>query len=72
MFFRNICGCYMGYALLMYVDPSTTPAVPEGTRLLHPQPAHTGTHNTEPAQPSIQASKSPRYVNTLTQHTQRA
>ena len=47
-----------------------TPTVPKGTRLLQPQPAHTGTHSTEPPQPPIQASKSPRYVNTLTQHTQ--
>ena len=69
---RNLCGCYGGYTLLTYGDPSTTPAHRGVTRRMHPQCWYTGTHNTEPAQSFIEASKSPRYVNTLPQHTQRA
>ena len=39
---------------------------------LQAQTAHTGTHNTEPAQSLIQAFTSPRYVNTHAQRLERA
>jgi hypothetical protein len=39
------------------------PTVPKGTGGIHTQPAHTGTHNTEPAQSSAEAS-----VNLAGQH----
>ena len=48
-----------------------TPTVPKGTCLLHTLPPQTGTHNTEPAQSRIEASKSPLLHNTHTQRRKR-
>ena len=71
LFFRNswavtLVTCYIH----MGVSP-TMPREPKALRLLHTQPAQTGTHNTEPPQSIIQASKSPLLHNTHTQRRKR-
>jgi len=53
-------------------NPSMMPALRGVTHLLQAQPPHTGASSTEAHNPRIEASKSPRYVNTLAQRLERA